>query len=67
MRQPSRKGTKAWRKNIDLNDVETHLDEQRAEEMAGGRIVDKPDHQLFSIDKAGNRPGMPAPPHFSSY
>jgi hypothetical protein len=30
--QPSRKGTKAWRKNIDITDVEEHLEQLRHEE-----------------------------------
>jgi nucleolar protein 53 len=33
--QPSRKGKKAWRKNIDINDVEEHLEQMRSEERAG--------------------------------
>jgi hypothetical protein len=33
--QPSRKGKKAWRKNIDITDVEEHLEELRSEERAG--------------------------------
>jgi nucleolar protein 53 len=33
--QPSRKGKKAWRKNIDITDVEEHLEELRGEERAG--------------------------------
>lgn len=33
--QPSRKGKKAWRKNIDIADVEESLEELRKEEMAG--------------------------------
>jgi nucleolar protein 53 len=33
--QPSRKGTKAWRKNVDIADVEEHLEDSRKDEMIG--------------------------------
>ena len=33
--QPSRKGKKAWRKNVDITDVEERLEERRKEEMMG--------------------------------
>lgn len=32
----SRKGKKAWRKNVDITDVEQNLDELRAEERTTG-------------------------------
>ncbi|KAF7357047.1 Ribosome biogenesis protein NOP53 [Mycena venus] len=34
--QPSRKGKKAWRKNVDLQEVEAGIEELRAEERATG-------------------------------
>ncbi len=34
--QPSRKGTKAWRRNIDIEDVEEQMEETRKEEMMTG-------------------------------
>jgi nucleolar protein 53 len=33
--QPSRKGKKAWRKNVDIGDVERSLDKARDEQIAG--------------------------------
>lgn len=33
--QPSRKGAKAWRKNIDIKDVEEHMEDTRKDEMIG--------------------------------
>lgn len=33
--QTSRKGKKAWRKNIDIQDVEEHLEQVRSEERSG--------------------------------
>lgn len=36
--QPSRKGKKAWRKNVDIQDVEEGIEELRAEERATGSV-----------------------------
>ena len=33
--QPSRKGRKSWRKNIDITDVEEHMELAVQEEMSG--------------------------------
>lgn len=33
--QPSRKGKKAWRKNVDIADLEEGIDEKRTEERLG--------------------------------
>eukprot|EP00158_Paraphelidium_tribonemae_P003777 Partr_v1_DN26364_c0_g1_i2_m43357 putative Glioma tumor suppressor candidate region gene 2 len=55
--QPSRKGSKAWRKNIDIADIEEHLVEKVREEMAGGPISERADTDLFKIDKAGKPSG----------
>jgi nucleolar protein 53 len=38
-KQGSRKGKRAWRKNVDLQDVEEALEERRAEEMITGYLV----------------------------
>ncbi|ORZ02931.1 ribosome biogenesis protein Nop53/GLTSCR2 [Syncephalastrum racemosum] len=51
--QTSRKGKKAWRKNIDLNDVDKALEGQRAEERVFGQKVSQ-DDALFTIDTAGD-------------
>lgn len=65
--QPSRKGKKAWRKYVDVSDVQTGLEQVRAEEIKGyvmerfkkmlisgrGVIAEKPSEALFSIDAVG--------------
>ncbi|KAF5372580.1 hypothetical protein D9758_005148 [Tetrapyrgos nigripes] len=66
--QPSRKGKKAWRKNVDIQDVEKGLEGMREEERVLGTSVQKlsdnalfqidtekvPDGQLFQIDTQGD-------------
>jgi nucleolar protein 53 len=37
--QPSRKGKKAWRKNIDIDDLEEGLEELRTEERVTGYVI----------------------------
>ncbi|EEB95305.1 hypothetical protein MPER_05742, partial [Moniliophthora perniciosa FA553] len=37
--QPSRKGKRTWRKNVDLDDVEEGLEEIRTQERVLGRDV----------------------------
>lgn len=54
-KQATRKGKKAWRKNIDIQPEETAMDEARAEERvtggkAGGSYID----QMFTIDTTGD-------------
>ncbi|KAG2181130.1 hypothetical protein INT43_008712 [Umbelopsis isabellina] len=52
--QPSRKGKKAWRKNIDITDVEEHLEGVRSEERAGGKISERANDKLFTLDVKGD-------------
>ncbi|KAF5376581.1 hypothetical protein D9757_008260 [Collybiopsis confluens] len=53
--QPSRKGKKTWRKNVDLKDVEDRLEERREEErLFGGALSQKLDSALFQIDREGD-------------
>ncbi|KAG9296563.1 hypothetical protein G9A89_015155 [Geosiphon pyriformis] len=53
--QPSRKGKKAWRKNVDITDIEATLEDLRSEErIAGGRICDQTNEQLFVVDIVGD-------------
>ncbi|KIP09970.1 hypothetical protein PHLGIDRAFT_102075 [Phlebiopsis gigantea 11061_1 CR5-6] len=53
--QASRKGKKAWRKNIDIEDVEERLEELRVEErVTGSTLHQKKDHELFQIDVKGD-------------
>ncbi|RKO85356.1 ribosome biogenesis protein Nop53/GLTSCR2, partial [Blyttiomyces helicus] len=57
--QPSRKGKKAWRKNVDVGDVEEKLDELRTEERLGGKVHEKKDAALFFTDTTGDEKNPP--------
>jgi len=52
--QPSRKGKKAWRKNVDVTDVQEGLEELNKEIIQGGVIKERPSEQLFSLDVKGD-------------
>ncbi|KAJ1551816.1 hypothetical protein HK096_003387 [Nowakowskiella sp. JEL0078] len=52
--QPSRKGKKNWRKNVDISEIEKSLDELRTEDITGGRVHEQVDEVLFKIDKTGD-------------
>ncbi|KAL7420407.1 hypothetical protein Q5752_005377 [Cryptotrichosporon argae] len=53
--QSSRKGKKAWRKNVDVGEVEAALERARGEErVTGGRYTAKTNDQLFTIDTVGD-------------
>ncbi|KAH6562319.1 hypothetical protein BSLG_007106 [Batrachochytrium salamandrivorans] len=52
---PSRKGKKAWRKNVDISQVEEVLEDLRTQERLGGRISEKPSESLFFTDTEGDR------------
>ncbi|KDR76926.1 hypothetical protein GALMADRAFT_66490 [Galerina marginata CBS 339.88] len=55
LNQSSRKGKRAWRKNVDLGDVEETLEEIRAEERVTGTALHKmQDTELFQIDTKGD-------------
>ena len=41
----SRKNKKSWRKNVDIEDVEEFLEEERLEERLGGKFADRKDEQ----------------------
>ncbi|KAK7044201.1 hypothetical protein VNI00_007921 [Paramarasmius palmivorus] len=65
--QPSRKGKKAWRKNVDLDDVEEALEDSRAEERVLGKSIQKvADNDLFQIDTEGDENIRKSLPKFSS-
>ncbi|KAF1362727.1 P60-like protein [Lizonia empirigonia] len=53
-KQKSRKGKKAWRKNVDTTQIAAGLDEVRDQIIAGGVIAEKPSDQLFAVDTAGD-------------
>ncbi|KAI9163757.1 Ribosome biogenesis protein NOP53 [Paramyrothecium foliicola] len=52
--QPSRKGKKAWRKNVDVTEVEKGLVELNDEIIKGGVVKEKPSTELFIVDKKGD-------------
>ncbi|KAF4450241.1 hypothetical protein F53441_6523 [Fusarium austroafricanum] len=52
--QPSRKGKKAWRKNVDVTEVQKGLEELNKEIIAGGVIKEKPSEDLFTLDTKGD-------------
>lgn len=52
--QPSRKGKKAWRKNVDITEVSAGLDNLRAEIIQGGPIKEKTSDELFATDITGD-------------
>lgn len=53
-KQPSRKGKKAWRKNVDITDVQSGLENLREEIIQGGLISEKPSDELFALDTVGS-------------
>ncbi|KAA8649949.1 hypothetical protein EYZ11_001009 [Aspergillus tanneri] len=52
--QPSRKGKKAWRKNVDVTEVQEGLRVLKEEEIKGGILAEKPSDELFTIDTTGS-------------
>lgn len=52
--QSSRKGKKAWRKNIDVTAVQDGLENLRDEIIVGGPMAEKADDDLFAVDTAGS-------------
>ena len=56
--QSTRKGKKAWRKNIDIDNVEDGLETIRSEErVLGMALHNQPDKDLFTVDTAGDEGG----------
>ncbi|KAI2619199.1 P60-like protein [Hypoxylon sp. NC1633] len=53
-KQPSRKGKKAWRKNVDVTEVEKGLEELNEEIIKGGVVTEKPSEELFIVDTVGD-------------
>ncbi|EPQ50756.1 P60-like protein [Gloeophyllum trabeum ATCC 11539] len=55
LKQGSRKGKKAWRKNVDIEDVEEGMEGMRAEErVTGSALQKKKDEDLFQVDTHGD-------------
>lgn len=55
-KQSSRKGKKAWRKNIDVEDIERNLQEQAQNEINYGvkNVENLKDESLFELDTEGD-------------
>lgn len=53
-KQPSRKGKKAWRKNVDIGEVQHGLDALREQIIQGGPVAEKPSEELFALDTQGS-------------
>ncbi|TVY90849.1 Ribosome biogenesis protein [Lachnellula willkommii] len=53
-KQPSRKGKKAWRKNVDVTEIQEGLEEVREQIIKGGIIAEKDSSELFAVDTAGD-------------
>ncbi|KAH7130492.1 ribosome biogenesis protein Nop53/GLTSCR2 [Dendryphion nanum] len=54
-KQASRKGKKAWRKNVDVTQVQEGLEEVRDQIISGGIIAEKGADELFATDVTGSR------------
>ncbi|KAL9113078.1 MAG: hypothetical protein Q9227_002690 [Pyrenula ochraceoflavens] len=52
--QPSRKGKKAWRKNVDISEITSGLEDLRDEILTGGPVAEKTSEELFAIDTKGD-------------
>lgn len=52
--QKSRKGPKAWRKNIDIAQVEKGIEDLREAQRKGGLVEERTNDALFSIDVKGD-------------
>ncbi|KAH6619126.1 ribosome biogenesis protein Nop53/GLTSCR2 [Chaetomium sp. MPI-SDFR-AT-0129] len=53
-KQPSRKGKKAWRKNVDISEIQHGLEELNDQIIKGGVIAEKESADLFTVDVAGD-------------
>ncbi|KAK3065805.1 hypothetical protein LTR53_018020, partial [Teratosphaeriaceae sp. CCFEE 6253] len=54
-KQPSRKGKKAWRKNVDISEIQTGLEDVRDEIVKhGGVVAEQSAESLFATDLTGD-------------
>lgn len=53
--QKSRKGTKAWRKNVQIDEITRGLEKVRDQKIQGGIIPERSNEELFSVDVRGDR------------
>lgn len=56
-KQSSRKGKKAWRKNIDISEVETKIQEKQEQEITHGKqdLTEITNDALFQVDMDGDQ------------
>ncbi|KAL8997208.1 MAG: hypothetical protein Q9169_003474 [Polycauliona sp. 2 TL-2023] len=52
--QRSRKGKKAWRKNVDVSEIQEGLENAREEVIKGGIVAEKPSDALFTLETTGS-------------
>ncbi|KAI1205842.1 P60-like protein [Annulohypoxylon truncatum] len=65
-KQPSRKGKKAWRKNVDVTQVEKGLEELNEEIIKGGVVAELPSEELFTVDTVGDASLSKKVPQYTS-
>ena len=53
----SKKTKKSWRKNVDIEDIEEFLEDERLEQRLGGKFADRKDEDLFVVDSQGQQEG----------
>ncbi|KAI1266065.1 P60-like protein [Xylariaceae sp. FL1019] len=53
-KQPSRKGKKAWRKNVDVTQVTKGLEELKDQIEKGGVLTERASDELFVLDTVGD-------------
>ncbi|KAH7433865.1 hypothetical protein KP509_07G089700 [Ceratopteris richardii] len=53
-KKTSRKGTKAWRKNISNKELDYYIEKVAREERSGGPLDSVPDEDLFFVDKSSD-------------
>ncbi|KAK9494688.1 ribosome biogenesis protein Nop53/GLTSCR2 [Lipomyces doorenjongii] len=57
--QPSRKGRKAWRKNVDVSDIQEGLEKVREEKILAGTTLNSlSSDQLFLVDTTASNAGL---------
>lgn len=54
-RKVSKKTKRAWRKHVDIGDVDAFLEDKRLEERLGPPLTELTDSELFTIDKTASK------------
>ena len=53
-KQSSRKSKRAWRKNVDIEEVEAGLETLREDIIAGGPLSEQPESAIFTVDNTAS-------------